>query len=167
MPSSDRRLLRRGAGKPHADLEANDKCCHGFGRRGADAFGERQQRRNDWRCRLTEQRGEIVVHDVGGDTIRERGKLRRGTQRLADDRDLRACALGANHVADEGRAMLAAAREHHGERIDEGKPGPCEAERRHCRRIKPDHEVCNDVAELARVSVACLRRWRSRFRLCR
>ena len=50
-------------------------------------FGERQQRRNDWRSRLTEQRGEIVVHDAARDTVRERGKLRRGPQRLADDRD--------------------------------------------------------------------------------
>src|SRR5262245_6682812 len=58
-----------------------------------------------------------------GNTVGERRKLRRGAQRLANDRGRRRGALELHHVADKVRDFLSAAGEHDANRVDESNTG--------------------------------------------
>ena len=58
---------------------------------------------------------------------------------------VRGGALLPDHLADDLAALLAAAGEHHRERVDEGKARPLDRKRRQRLRIEADHEVRNGV----------------------
>ena len=84
---------------------------------------------------------------MSGNTVRERRELRGGAQRPADDRNHRSRALLSDHGTDNFAAVLAAAGEHHGERVDESKPRPFNRKRRQRTQIEADDEVRDGVAE--------------------
>ena len=136
------------ANRMHTSKPTMNAAMTSAGRR-AGALGERQQRRDDRRGRLAQQRGDVVVHDVGGDAVGERRKLRRGAERLADHRHLGRRALLLHHFADDLGALLAAAGEHHRHGVDEGEARALDGERRQRLDVEADDEIGDGVAELS------------------
>src|SRR5712691_5625232 len=64
----------------------------------------RQQRRDDRRNELALRVGEVEIERVGGNAVGQCGELRRGAQRMADNRGRGLGALRLHHLAyDRGR----------------------------------------------------------------
>jgi hypothetical protein len=169
VPGAATIVVGIGAAQPRGDLEADDERRQRLGRRRAGALGERQQRRNDRRHQLALHVGEVEVECVRGDAVRQRRQLRRGTQRLAHDRDRGLGVFRAHQFEHDRRGLAAASRQHHADGVGERGAGALDRKRGSVLEFEPGDEGGDARRDLCAGGIGCfrcLRRLRARRARC-
>ena len=152
VPGAAAVVVGIGAAQPRADLEADDEGRERLRRRRAGALGERQERGDDRREQLALGVGEVEVERVRGDPVRQRRELRRGAQRLPDDRGRGRGALRAHELEHDRGGLAAASRQHHPDGVDEGQARALDRERGHGFEVEARDEFGDDVAQPLRLA---------------